>query len=173
MNPKEMTPQEMEGQVETEEASPEEEAQYEQALESSLTALHSGEVAKNTVGRVINAKTTADGVAEAVFVLLRRAEVSLDGLEDSVKVQLCEDLAAEILGLMVESERLQESEIDDVMIEKIVQAIYVMYVEDAESRGGVDTQAIQEDVALAGPQKPQGSSAMSNQEVQERGLMDV
>lgn len=164
----------LEQDIESEDASEEEEAQYEQALEFAIRSLHTGEVAKNTVARVLNAESPEKGIAEAVFVLVRRAEVQLDGLEDAVKIQVAEDLLEEILDMMVESGRMQEGEVNDQMIEKITVELYQMYAQDAEGRGALDEGKIREDVAAGGQMpKPQGMNAMSNQEAQTRGLMDV
>jgi hypothetical protein len=158
--------------AESEEATPKEQQEYEQAFESIMTSLHSGQVAKNTVARVLNAKSTVEGVAEASFVLIRRTEEQLGGLSDAVKVQIAEDVINEILGLMVESGRLSEGEINDKMVENIVSMLYMMYTQDADKRGALNVDAIQQDLASVG-QKPQGMNAMSNQEVQTRGLMNV
>lgn len=162
--------------VETEEASPEEQAQYEKAYDVAMQSLHSGQVAKNTVARVLNAKTPAEGVAKAVFVLLRRVEVQMKGLEDAVKIQVGEDLVQEILGLMIDSERMSEGDITDELVSDIVNLIYQQYVEDEEKRGVLDKDKIKGDVDdgldLVG-EKPQGYAAMSNQEAQTRGLMNV
>lgn len=164
--------EQIEQQVGVENASEEEQAQYEQAYELAMRSLHSGKTAQNTVGRVLNAKSTSSGVAQAVFVLLRRTEVQLKGMDDSVKMQLAEDLVQEVLELMAESERLQESEITDQLIEDIVKELYVIYTQDAEDRGALDENKIREDVE-SGQHKPQGYAAMSNKEAQARGLMDV
>jgi|GEM_PF-3797633 len=160
--------------VGSEDASPEEEQQYQQAYEYALQSLHTGEVSKNTVGRVANAKSVASGVAEAVFVILRRTEVHMEALDDAVKIQLGEDLVTEVLALMVDSERIPEGEINDKLIEDIVTQLYTMYAKDADERGELDPSKVQEDVdAGMQMQKPDGMSAMSNQEVSERGLMNV
>lgn len=162
--------------VETEEASPEEQAQYEKAYDIAMQSLHGGEVAKNTVARVLNAKTPAEGVAKAVFVLLRRVEVQMKGLEDAVKIQVGEDLVQEILGLMIDSERMSEGEVTDELVSDIVNLIYQQYVEDEEKRGVLDKDKIKADVdegAEMVGEKPQGYAAMSNQEAQTRGLMNV
>jgi len=165
---------ELKQDVESEEATPEEEAQYEEAFDFALRSLHSGEVAKNTVARVLNAQTPVKGIAEAVFVLVRRTEVQLDGIDDSVKIQIAEDLLEEILELMVESGRMTEGEITDEMIEQITIELYQTYAKDAEQRGTLDEDKIREDVeAGEGIKQPQGMNAMSNQEAKTRGLMDV
>ena len=160
--------------VEAEDASPEEEAEYEQAMEVAMTALNSGSVAKNTVSRVLNAENPAKGVAEAAFVILRKTEVELGSLSDAVKVQLGEDVIIEILGLMVDSERMQEGEVTDEMMEEIVTTLYTMYSQDAEQRGALDPETIRADLEGQGAkQAPQGANAMSNGEAQQRGLMNV
>jgi len=162
----------------TEDASKEEQDQYEQGYDLAMRALHSGKTAKNTVGRILDAETPAKGVAEAVFVLIRKTEVKLGGIEDSVKVELAEDLTMEVLDLMVESGRMTEGETSDELIEEIVKELYMRYAADAEERGGLDEDKIREDIEASGQpmpegQMPQGSSAMSNQEVESRGLMNV
>ena len=164
--------------IETEEATPEEEQEYEQALDVALRALHSGGTAKKTVGRVLNGETPAKGVARAVFVLLRRVEEELGGLSDAVKIQIGEDLVMEILELMVASDRMKESEIDDQLIEDVVKEVYALYTSDAEQRGALDSQSVAADAQegramMEGGEKPQGVNVMSNQEVQTRGLMNV
>lgn len=165
----------LESQIETEEASPEEQAEYEQAYEVAVRALHTGKTAKNTVSRVLNGETPAKGVAEAVFVLIRRTEEQLKGLSDAVKIQIGEDLVEEVLDLMIESGRMNESEVNDQLIEEVVTTIYQKYVEDAEKRGTLDTDKIAQDVnesaEMLGIEKPQGFAAMSNQEAEARGLM--
>lgn len=164
-------------EVGTEQASESEQAQYEAAMDAAMRALHSGEVAKKTVQRVINAEDPAQGVARAVFVLLRRVEEQMGGLEDAVKIEIAEDLVEEILSLMVETERMTEADVSDELIAKVVENLYTMYAEDAEGRGQLNAQGVREDVdegsRIAGVEKPQGFAAMSNQEAQTRGLMDV
>lgn len=165
----------IESQIETEEATPEEQAEYEQAYDTALRALHSGKTAKNTVNRVLNGKTPQEGVANAVFVLIRRTEQQMKGLSDAVKIQIGEDLVEDILDLMVESGRMTEGEITDEFVSEVVNNIYQQYVEDAEQRGVLDTDKIEQDVNesadMLGLEKPQGYAAMSNQEVEARGLM--
>lgn len=165
----------IESQVETEEATPEEQAEYEKAYDIALRALHSGKTAQNTVNRVLNAKTPQEGVANAVFVLIRRTEEQMKGLSDAVKIQIGEDLVEGVLDLMVESGRMLESEVTDEFISEVVNTIYQKYVEDAEQRGKLDTDKIKQDVdesaEMLGIEKPQGYAAMSNQEVEARGLM--
>jgi polyhydroxyalkanoate synthesis regulator phasin len=165
----------LEQDIETEDATPEEQAEYEQAADVALRALHSGKTAKNTVNRVLNGKTPQEGVANAVFVLIRRTEEQMKGLSDAVKIQIGEDLVEEVLDLMVESGRMTEGEVTDEFISEVVNNIYQTYVEDAEQRGSLDTDKISEDVnqgaEMLGIEKPQGYAAMSNQEVESRGLM--
>ena len=161
----------MEQMVGSEEATPEEEQQYEQAMAYAMESLHTGKVAKNTVGRVLNAESISKGIAEAVFVLLRRTEVKMDGLEDSVKIQIGEDLVMEVLTVLVEAERIKEPEINEQLIEDVVKQLYTMYSQDAEQRGELDPKVIEEDLNSIG--KPSGMNAMSNKEVSQRGLMNV
>ena len=165
----------IEQDIETEDASPEEQAEYEQAYDAALRALHSGKTAKNTVNRVLNGKTPQEGVANAVFVLIRKTEEQMKGLSDAVKIQIGEDLVDEVLSLMVETDRMSEGEITDEFISEVVNTIYQKYVEDAEQRGTLDTDKIAQDVnesaEAMGLEKPQGFAAMSNQEVEARGLM--
>lgn len=165
----------IENEIGTEEATEEEQAEYEKAYDVALRSLHSGEVAKNTVARVLNAETPQEGVANAVFVLIRRTEEQLKGLSDAVKIQIGEDLVEEVLSLMVESGRMSEGEVTDEFISEVVNTIYQKYVEDAEQRGTLDTDVIEQDVSegakAVGLDKPQGYAAMSNQEAQTRGLM--
>lgn len=163
-------------QIETEAASKEEEAQYEQALEMALRAINEGQTAKNIVKRVDN-QGPVDGLAESIFVIVRRVEVQLGQLMDAVKIQLAEDVFYEIADLMLESGRIDEKQLNEQMVEQVVAKAYQMYVEDAEQNGTLDTQGIQEDVAASGvpmPQKQQqGMNAMSNPEAEKRGLMNV
>lgn len=165
----------IEQDIETEDASPEEQAEYEQAYDAAMRALHSGKTAKNTVNRVLNGKTPQEGVANAVFVLIRKTEEQMKGLSDAVKIQIGEDLVDEVLSLMVETDRMSEGEITDEFISEVVNTIYQKYVEDAEQRGTLDTDKIAQDVnesaEAMGIEKPQGYAAMSNQEVEARGLM--
>lgn len=165
----------LEDQIGTEEATQEEQAEYEQAYDVALRSLHSGKTARNTVGRVLNAKTPEEGVAKAVFVLIRRTEQQMKGLSDAVKIQVGEDLVDEVLSLMVESDRMKQGEVTDKLIEQVVYLIYQQYTEDAEQRGKLDTDKIEQDVnegaEVLGVEKPQGYAAMSNQEAETRGLM--
>lgn len=166
--------QQLEQSIDSEEATPEEQQEYEKAMEVALTALHSGKTAKNTVSRVLNAKSPVEGVANAVFVLLRRTEEQMKGLSDAVKIQVAEDLVDSILDLMISSDRLKESEVTDQMVEDIVKTLYTKYTQDAEERGALDVEAIKRDVGpMVQDEKPQGFAAMSNQEAQTRGLMNV
>ena len=170
--------QKTESAIGVEDASPEEEAQYEQAYDIAMRTLHSGKVAKNTVGRVLNAETPAKGVANAAFVIIRKTEVNMEEeMEGSVKIQLAEDVVMEILDVMVESDRMKEPEITDQLVEDIVKELYTKYTEDAEGRGELDPETVKQDVMegeeLMGQEKPQGNAAMSNKEVEDRGLMNV
>jgi SOS response regulatory protein OraA/RecX len=170
--------QKTEGEIETEEASPEEEQQYQQAYDMAMRSLHSGKVAKSTIARVLNAESPAKGIAAAAFVLIRRTEEQMKGIEDSVKIQLAEDLVMEVLSMMVESGRMQESEATDELIEEVVKELYQKYAADAADRGEMDPETIQQDVAAGEAimnrgEKPQGQNAMSNNEAETRGLMNV
>jgi hypothetical protein len=143
-----------------------------------MRSLHSGKVSKSTVARVLNAETPAKGIASAAFVLIRRTEEQMKGIEDSVKIQLAEDLVMELLSMMVESGRMQESEATDQLIEDVVNELYQKYSADADQRGEMNPETIQQDVndgeAIMGRgEKPQGHNAMSNQEAETRGLMNV
>lgn len=165
----------IEQDIETEEASPEEQAEYEKAYDAAMRALHSGKTAKNTVNRVLSAETPQEGVASAVFVLIRRTEEQMKGLSDAVKIQIGEDLVEGVLDLMIESGRMTEGEVTDEFISEVVNTVYQQYVEDAEQRGTLDTDKIAQDVnesaEAMGLEKPQGFAAMSNKEVEARGLM--
>lgn len=169
--------QKIQDSIETENASDEEQAEYEKAVEFAMRSLHGGEVAKKTVARVLNAESVEKGVSEAVFVLLRRTEEEFTGLSDAVKFELAEDLVEELLEILVETDRLSESEITDELIGDVVQNLYMRYTEDAEQRGKLDKQSIANDVSEGsdklGIEKPQGFAAMSNQERETRGLMNV
>jgi len=170
--------QKTQGEIETEEASPEEEQQYQQAYGMAMRSLHGGKVAKSTIARVLNAETPAKGIAAAAFVLIRRTEEQMKGIEDSVKIQLAEDLVMEVLSMMVESGRMQESEATDELIEEVVKELYQKYAADADNRGEMDPETIRQDVAAGEAimnrgEKPQGQNAMSNNEAETRGLMNV
>lgn len=162
-----------ESQIGTEDATEEEQAQYEAAMEFAMRSIHEGKSAKTLFKVVANEMDMVEGIARGTFMILRKTEVKFDGLEDAVKIQLAEDILQEIMGLMMESDRLREGDVDDKFIEAVISRAYAMYQEDAERRGGVNTDAVKEDLMLAGEadKLPQGVNAMSTQEVQARGLM--
>lgn len=164
-------------QVESEDATEEEQAEYEKAYEVAMMGLHGEGTAKTIAQKVLNARTPAEGIAEAVFLLIRRTEVQSKGLSDAVKIQISQDLVEEVIDLMIESGRMSEGDITDAMMEEIVTKLYQRYASDAEQRGALDLAKVREDVdageELSEKEKPQGYAAMSNQEAKERGLMNV
>lgn len=162
-----------ESQVETEQASPEEQAQYEQAMDIALKVLHGEKTGETIFQTVVNAQTPVDGIARATFILIKRVQNEIKGLQESVLLQVGQEIVAEIVELMVASERMSEGEVNDEFLEQVISKIYMHYQDDAEANGTLNKQGIEQDLMDAGVKGSLPVNAMSNEEVQARGLMNV
>lgn len=153
----------------SEEATQEEQLQYEQALNLAMTALHDDKTGPAIFQMVTEAESPEQGIAQAVFTLLEKVGQQLKGqLSDSVKVEVAEDLVDEITGLMITGGRLKESQVDDDFAERIVSNLYRENAKFMEMSGKDNFSSIKEDLATANslgfaPQpQPQGVNAMAN-----------
>ena len=141
----------------SEDATPEEQAQYERALERTMETIHGDGAGDQIANIVLKAQDLVTGVADAVFMLVRRAENTM-GVTGAVVMQLAEDVIDEIISLLVQGGHLSEEEVTEEMYESIVAKAYELYITDKEERGQLDHNVVRDDI-----NQLQGLSAMSNE----------
>lgn len=165
--------------VGSEDASPEEQAQYEQLLEVALTSVHDDQTGDLIFQMVTESDSIPRGIARAVVTILERLSVDTNGaLMDSVRLELGEDLVEEIVDLLIRSGRLTEADVTDEFIENVVNLAYEEASKLKDMQGGDNSDNARDDVTTAqslgfAPEMPQGVNAMSSPEAarQQQGLM--
>lgn len=101
-------------------ATPEEEAQLEQAFDIAIEVIHApGKAGDNIASMVLDAKQIQQGMGQAVATVLITVEKKMQ-LTDDVKLALAEQITDELAAMAIQAGAIAEDELNDQMIDAIV-----------------------------------------------------
>lgn len=146
-------------------ATPEEQAQLEQAFEAALDVIHApGKAGDNIVAMVLDAKQIQQGIGQAVATVLVTVEKQMQ-LSDDLKLALAEEITDELTSLAIEAGALSEDELNDQMIDAIVSHAMSAYLSLKEQMNELNqdelSNTVQEAQAFMGQQQKPAAPAQS------------
>lgn len=146
-------------------ATPEEEAQLEQAFGAALEVIHApGKAGDNIVSMVMDSKQVQQGIGQAVATVLITVEKQMQ-LTDDVKLALAEEITNELATLAIEAGALAEDELNDQMIDAIASHAMSAYLSMKEQLGDLNQDElsanVQEAQAYMGQQQKPEAPAKS------------
>lgn len=144
-------------------ATPEEQAQLEQAFSAALEVIHAtGKAGDNIVSMVMDAQKVEQGIGQAVATVLITVEKQMQ-LTDDVKLALAEEITNELATLAVEAGALAEDELNDQMTDAIASHAMSAYLSMKEQLGELDKDElaanVQEAQGLMGQQQKPAAPA--------------
>lgn len=150
MNEPQMDAQSMPVEPGMEQATPEEQAQLEQAVSLAYELLMGeGESGDRIAGIVRDAQDIAEGIARAAATALIAVEKKMGGLSDEVKLQAGQEIVALLVAIAVEYGALAEDEITEQLEDEVVSLAYTEYLTIKEQMGELDPNELQASVADA------------------------
>ena len=158
-------------------ATDEEQAMLEQAVQLALQAIHAeGQSGDNIAAMVLNSQDVTEGIGKAAATVLIAVGKQMQ-IPDDMKIALSQEIIAELAELAVAAGALAEDEITDEWIDAVVSHGYSNYISTKEAMGELDSRELEANVAEAeqmmgtsvrgGAQKPQPAKP------QGRGLLGV
>lgn len=146
-------------------ATPEEEAQLEQAFGAALEVIHApGKAGDNIVSMVMDSKQVQQGIGQAVATVLITVEKKMQ-LTDDVKLALAEEITNELATLAIEAGALANDELNDQMIDAIASHAMSAYLSMKEQLGDLNQDElsanVQEAQAFMGQQQKPAAPAQS------------
>ncbi len=130
------------------EATEQEQAELELAFNIALEFIH-GQQGDVVAGMVLESQDVTEGIGKAVATVMISVEKKLGGLSDDVKMQLSQEVLAELSGLAVEAGALSEDEITDDWIDQAVSHAYSNYLSMKEALGELDQSELEGSVSEA------------------------
>lgn len=149
----------MEQQGQEVEASPEEQAAFDQAVALVDDILYGEGPVGDQVAKIVGQdKDVFLGIGKATAAVLMAVEQKMQ-VSDDMKLPLAQEIVEELLDIAVKIGAASEDEIDDRSMEEIVKAAVAEYLRLADATGQLDPAKLQEDIAatqqeMAGMQKP-------------------
>jgi hypothetical protein len=120
---------------------------------------------------VLQAQDVSMGIGGAASALLIAIEKKAGAVPDELKLQLAQELIAELTGLAVEAGALAEDEVNDGFIDAVASHAYSSYITTKESMGELNPQELEASVreaeelmgtsARGGEQQPQPQQPVS------------
>lgn len=146
-------------------ATPEEEAQLEQAYGLAQEMLYGeGEAGDQVAKMVQQSQDITEGIGKATATIVIAVEKRSGGLQDAVKLQLSQLIIAELAGMAVEFGALAEDEVDDSFIDAVVSHAYSEYLTMKEALGELDPAELEASVSEA--EQEMGVSTRNQQQAQ-------
>ena len=100
-------------------ATPEEEAQLEQAFDIAIEVIHApGKAGDNIASLVLDAKEIQQGMGQAVATVLITVEKKMQ-MTDDVKLALAEQITDELAAMAIQAGAIAEDELNDQMVDAI------------------------------------------------------
>lgn len=146
-------------------ATPEEEAQLEQAFDAAIKVIHApGKAGDNIAGMVLDAQKVEQGIGQAVATVVITVEKQMQ-LTDDVKLALAERVTDELVALAIKAGALAEDEVTDQMTDALASHAMSTYLTMKESLGELDKDQlsanVQEAQAFMGQQQKPAAPAKS------------
>lgn len=165
MMPEEMPEDDMAMDPNAEPATPEEEAQLEEAFLLAQEMLYGqGEAGDQVAKLVQQSQDITEGIGKATATIVIAVEKRAGGLQDAVKLELSQLVIAELAGMAVEFGALAEDEVDDSFIDAVVSHAYSEYLTMKEAMGELDPAELESSVAEA--EQEMGVSTRNQQQAQ-------
>lgn len=152
-------------------ATPEEQQQLEALYEIGIDIIHGeGPAGDQIANMVLKSEDVALGVGNAASALLIAIEKKAGAVPDELKLQLAQELIAELTGLASEAGAISEEEVNDEYIDEVVSHAYSSYITTKESMGELDPKELESSVSEAeavvgasakGATQPQGQQPSS------------
>ena len=143
-------------------ATPEEQQQLEALYDMGIDIIHSeGQVGDQIANMVLQAQDVSMGIGGAASALLIAIEKKAGMIPDEIKLQLAQELIAELTGLAVEAGALAEDEVNDGFIDAVASHAYSSYITTKESMGELNPQELEASVKEA--EELMGTSARGGQ----------
>jgi hypothetical protein len=163
------------------EATPEEQAMLEQAVDLGMQAIHGeGQSGDNIAQMVLNAQDVTEGIGQAAATVLIAVEKQMQ-VPDDMKIALAQEIIGELAELAVAAGALSEDEVNDEWIDAVVSHAYTSYISTKEAMGELNPQELEANVSEA--EQLMGTSVRSGgqqqpapaqpQQQQGRGLLGV
>lgn len=131
-------------------ATPEEQAQLDEAFLLAQEMLYSEGQAGDQVAQLVQqSQDIAEGIGKATATVVIAVEKRTGGLDDAVKLELSKLVIAELSSLAVEFGALAEDEVDDNFIDAVVSHAYSEYLTMKEALGELDPESLQASVSEA------------------------
>ena len=131
-------------------ATPEQQQQLESLYNMGIDIIHGeGQVGDQIANMVLEAQDVSVGIGSAASALLIAIEKKAGNVPDEIKLQLAQELIAELTGLAVEAGALAEDEVNDVFIDAVASHAYSSYVSTKESMGELDPKELERAVQEA------------------------
>lgn len=146
-------------------ATPEEEAQLEQAFDIAIEVIHApGKAGDNIASMVLDAKQVQQGIGQAVATVLVTVEKKMQ-LTDDVKLALAERITDELAALAIQAGALAEDELNDQMTDAIASHAMSSYLSLKEQLGELNqdelSNTVKEAQAFMGQQQKPAAPAQS------------
>ena len=146
-------------------ATPEEEAQLEQAFDIAIEVIHApGKAGDNIASLVLDAKEIQQGMGQAVATVLITVEKKMQ-MTDDVKLALAEQITDELAAMAIQAGAIAEDELNDQMVDAIASHAMSAYISMKESLGELNQDElsanVQEAQAFMGQQQKPASPAKS------------
>lgn len=152
-------------------ATPEENAQLEQAFGIAMEIIHAeGKAGDNIAKLVLDATDVMEGLGIATSTVVIGVERQMEFPED-MKFALAEMVLDELVALAIDAGATAEDEITDEATDKIVSHAYSNYLSTKEAMGQLDTEHLKASVAEAEQVMPARDTAKQSQ--QPKGLLQM
>mgnify|MGYP006961050661 CR=1 FL=1 len=152
-------------------ATPEENAQLEQAFGIAMEIIHAeGKAGDNIAKLVLDAADVMEGLGVATSTVVIGVERQME-LPDDMKLALAEMVLDELVTLAIDAGAIAADEITDEATDKIVSHAYSNYLSTKEAMGELDPEQLKASVAEAEQAMPARQSAQKPQ--QPKGLLQM
>lgn len=161
----------MNGEVQ---ATPEEEAQLEQAFGIAMEIIHADGRAGDSIAKIVlDATDVMEGLGIATATVVIGVERQME-LPDDMKLALSEMVLDELVSLAIDAGAVAEDEITDEATDQIVSHAYSNYLSTKEAMGELDPEHLKASVAEAEQVMPSRQSAQKPQQPQQpKGLLQM
>lgn len=152
-------------------ATPEEEAQLEQAFGIALEIIHADGKAGDSIAKlVLDATDVMEGLGVATSTVVIGVERQME-LPDDMKLALAEMVLDELVTLAIDAGAVAKDEITDEATDQIVSHAYSNYLSTKEAMGELDPEQLKASVAEA--EQAMVSRQTAKQPQQPKGLLQM
>ena len=129
------------------EATPEEQAMLEQAVDLGMQAIHGeGQSGDNIAAMLLDAQDITEGIGKAAATVLIAIEKQMQ-VPDDMKIALAQELIAELAELAITAGALSEDEVTDQWLDSVISHAYSNYISTKEAMGELDPEQLKATVS--------------------------